>query len=173
MSYTSQILASPGLHLPHIAMLKPRWPRLSPRGRAILMLCLMCSPAFVSDYIGYAIKRLSYTSAQIMEMRRPGDTIFAHISIFPVACADPATPGAEQRWWMAYAARQGWPMFPQAGETCFKPERSLLGIVGLKTFNVACPTQVLSVADRRRWADYAADRGWSNYPEAGADCVDP
>jgi hypothetical protein len=173
MSYSSQSLTSPTIRLPHFAMPKPRWPRLGARGHAVLMLALMISPAFLSDYIGYGVKRLSYTAAQIAEMRAPGDTILAHIEIFPVACTDPASPGPEQRWWTAHAAQQGWPMYPQAGDTCFRPDRSLLGVVGLKTFNVACPTIVLTVADRREWTSYAADHGWDAYPQAGADCVDP
>ena len=173
MPYASQILASPTIRLPRVAFPKPRWPRLSPRYRAFLMMSLMISPAFVSDYIGYGVKRLSYTAAQIAEMRPPGDTLLAHIQIFPVACADPATPGAEQRWWLAYAAQHGWPMYPEAGEACFRPDRGLLGVVGLKTFSVACPTMVLTVADRLRWTDYAAAHGWAAYPQAGADCVDP
>ena len=173
MSYTSQILAGPNIHLPRFALPKPRWSRLSSRGRAALMLGLMISPAFLSDYIGYGVKRLSYTAAQIAEMRPPGDTILAHIEIFSVACTDPASPGPEQRWWIAHAAQQGWPMYPEAGETCFRPDRSLLGVVGLKTFNVACPTIVLTVADRREWMHYSSDRGWDAYPQAGADCVDP
>jgi hypothetical protein len=137
------------------------------------MMGLMVSPVFLCDFIGYGVKRLSYTATQIAEMRAPGDTILAHVEIFPVACADTATPAAEQRWWTAFAAQHGWPMYPQAGETCFRPDRSLLGIVGLKTFNVACPTLVLSAADRGRWIGYAGDHGWAAFPQAGADCVDP
>jgi len=173
MAYASQILTSPTIRLPHLTMPRLRGPRLSPRGRAVLMMGLMISPVFVSDYIGYGIKRLSYTAGQIAEMRRPDDTMLTRFEIFHVACADPSTPAPEQRWWATYAGQQGWPMYPQAGETCFRPDRSLLGIVGLKAFNVACPTMVLSVADRGRWMGYAADHGWAAYPQAGADCVDP
>lgn len=173
MAYASQVLVSPVIRMPHMAMPKPRWPHVSPRVRALLMMGLMISPAFLSDYIGYGIKRLSYTAAQIAEMRAPDDTIMAHVRIFPVACTDPATPPAEQRWWTAFAGEHGWPMYPQAGKTCFRPDRSLLGLVGLKTFNVACPTLALTVADRGRWMAYAADHGWAAYPQAGADCVDP
>jgi hypothetical protein len=137
------------------------------------MMGIMFSPAFLSDFIGYGIKRLSYTADQIAERRLRDDTILSRIEIFPVACADTSTPAAEQRWWTTFAADHGWPMFPQAGATCFRPDRSLLGMAGLKTFNVACPTQVLSVVDHGRWMKYAADRGWGAYQQAGADCVDP
>jgi hypothetical protein len=134
---------------------------------------LMISPAFLADYVGYGVKRLAYTADQIAEVRPPDDAILSHVAIFHVACADTATPPEEQRWWMAFAAQRGWPMYSEAGETCFRPDRGLLGIVGLKTFNVACPTLALSVADRGRWMRYAGDHGWAAYPQAGADCVDP
>ena len=173
MAYAAQILTNPHIRLPHITLPKPRWPRLSPGARAILMMGLMISPAFVSDYIGYGVQRLFYTSGQIAEMRVPDDRMLAHMELFHVACADPAASAADQRQWADFAARNGWPSYPQAGETCFRPDRVLLGVVGLKTFNVACPTAVLSVADRQRWMTYAAGHGWGPYPQAGADCVDP
>ena len=173
MAYASEVFASPPIRLPHVAMPKLRWPRLSGRVRAILMLGVMISPAFLADYVGYGIKRLHYSAAQIAEMRLPDDTLLSRFAIFHVACVDMSLPGADQRWWTTFAAQHGWPMYPQAGETCFRPERSLLGVVGLKAFNVACPSMVLSVADRARWTQYAADRGWGPYPQAGADCVDP
>jgi hypothetical protein len=173
MSYASQVLTRPTIRLPQIMLPKMRWPRLSPGARAVLMMGLMISPAFVSDYIGYGVERLFYTAGQIAEMRRPDDTMLSKVTIFPVACADPAAPAAEQRSWAEVAARVGWPGYPRAGETCFRPDRVLLGVVGLKTFNVACPTIVLSVADRQHWLQYAAAHGWGPYPQAGTDCVDP
>jgi hypothetical protein len=173
MTYASQILANPPIRLPHVTLPKLRWPRLTSRTRAMLMMGLMISPAFVSDYIGYGIERLFYTAGQIAEMRAPDNTMLAHVDIFHVACADPATSATDQRQWAAFATRNGWPRYPQAGETCFRPDRVLLGVVGLKTFNVACPTLVLSVADRQRWMTYAANHGWGPYTQAGADCVDP
>jgi hypothetical protein len=173
MIYASEVFPSPGIRLPHIAIPKPSWPRLSPRARALLMMGLMISPVFLSDAIGYCIRRLSYTADQIAEARPHDDAMLSRVDIFHVACGDTTTPAAEQGRWAAYAAQNGWPMYPQAGETCFRPDRILLGVVGLKTFNVACPTLVLSVADRRRWMEYAADHGWDAYPQAGADCVDP
>jgi hypothetical protein len=96
MAYASQVLPSPTIRLPHVAMPTPRWPHISPGIRALLMIGLMISPAFVCDYIGYGIKRLTYTPAQIAEMRPPDDTILAHVEIFQVACPDTATPPAEQ-----------------------------------------------------------------------------
>jgi hypothetical protein len=173
MAYADQILAIPTIRLPHITLPKLRRPRLSPGARAVLMMGLMISPAFTSDYIGYGVQRLFYTSGQIAEMRAPDDRILTRMTLFHVACADPATSAADQQQWADFAARNGWPGYPQAGEKCFKPDRMLLGVVGLKTFNVACPTAVLSVADRQRWTAYAAQHGWGPYPQAGADCVDP
>jgi hypothetical protein len=173
MSYSSHVLTSPTIRLPHVTLPKLRWPRLSPGARAVLMMGLMISPAFLSDYIGYGIQRLFYTAGQIAEMRPPDDRMLSKVTMFPVACADPAAPAAEQRSWAETAARQGWPAYRQAGETCFRPDRVLLGVAGLKTFNVACPTMLLSVADRRHWLQYAADHGWGPYPQAGQDCVDP
>lgn len=167
MSYASQVPPFPDFRMPRAVLPKSRWPRLSPGTRAMLMMGLMISPAFLSDTIGYGVMRLFHTSGQIAEMRPSDATMLAHVEIFHVTCADPGTPAAD------FAARQAWPMYPQAGATCFRPDRVLLGIAGLKTFNVACPTLVLSVADRRRWLEFAAAHGWDAYPQAGADCVDP
>lgn len=173
MAYADQIFTNPGIRLPAMTMPKLRWPRFSPGARAILMMALMISPAFVSDYIGYGIERLFYTAGQIAEMRAPDDPMLKHVEIFQVACTDPGSPAADQQQWADVAARSGWPKYPQAGETCFRPDRGLLGVVGLKTFNVACPSAIVTVADRERWMTYAARRGWGPYPQAGADCVDP
>jgi hypothetical protein len=173
MAYADQILTSPVIRLPHMTLPKLRWPRLSPGARAIVMMGLMISPAFVSDYVGYGVQRLFYTSGQIAEMRAPDDRMLARMELFQVACVDPATSPADQQQWADVAARSGWPGYPEAGEKCFKPDRALLGVVGLKTFNVACPKAVLSVADRQRWTAYAARHGWGPYPQAGTDCVDP
>jgi len=173
MAYAGQLFASPELRLPRLSLPKLRWPRLSPGARAIVMMGLMISPAFISDYIGYAVERLFYTSAQIAEMRAPDESMLAHVEIFHVACADPASSAADLRQWADFAARSGWPSYPQGGETCFRPDRALMAMVGIKSFNVACPTMVLSVADRQRWVTYTASRGWGPYTQAGADCVDP
>jgi hypothetical protein len=173
MAYADQILPSPVIRLPQITLPKLRWPRLSPGARAVLMMGLMISPAFISDYIGYGVKRLFYTSGQIAEMRVPDERMLTHMAVFHVACADPAASPADRQSWADLAARNGWPRYPQAGEACFRPDRVLLGVVGLKTFNVACPTALLSVADRQRWTAYATGHGWGPYPQAGADCVDP
>ena len=170
MAYAVQILTSPVIRLPHITLPKLRRPHVSPGVRALLMMGLMVSPAFISDYIGYGIERLFLTSGQIAEMRAPEDNMLSRMQVFHVACADPAT---DQQQWADFATRNGWPRDPEAGPTCFKPDRVLLGVAGLRTFNVACPTAVLSVADRQRWMAYSARHGWGPYPQAGADCVDP
>lgn len=169
MTYASQVLAAPAIRLPHLAMPRLRRLRLSPGVRALLMMAILISPAFISDYIGYAVQRLFYTSGQIAAMRPDDDPILAKVRIFHVACGDPAEGGR----WADYAARNGWPMYPEGGNTCFRPDKILLGVAGLKTFNVACPTLALTVADRRRWTDFAARHDWGPYPQAGTDCVDP
>jgi hypothetical protein len=46
-------------------------------------------------------------------------------------------------------------------------------MLGLTSFNVACPAMALSPADQRRWLTYVADHGWTDYPQAGVGCVDP
>jgi hypothetical protein len=173
MAYADQILTNPVIRLPHITLPKLRWPRLSPGARAIVMMSLMISPAFISDYVGYGVQRLFYTAGQIAEVRAPDDRMLARMDLFHVACSDQAASNTERQQWADFAARNGWPRYPQAGNTCFKPDRVLLGVAGLKTFNVACPTAVLSVSDRQRWTAYAARHGWGPYPQAGADCVDP
>jgi hypothetical protein len=168
MAYASNVLPNPALAVPYGSLPKLRLPRVSPRVRALLMMSIMCSPAFLSDSIGYCVRRMFYTADQIAGMRLPDDTLLAHISIFHVACGA-GTTGQ----WAELAAQNGWPMYPQAGPTCFRPDRNLLGLVGLKTFNVACPAMVFTVADQRRWAAYSADHGWTDYSQAGAGCVDP
>lgn len=173
MAYADQFPTSPIVRLPPLTLPRLRWPRLSPGVRALLMMGLMISPAFISDYIGYGVQRLFYTEGQIAEMRAPDDAMLAHVEIFHVACADPTASAADRQYWADFAARNGWPGYPQAGKTCFRPDRMLPAVIGLKTFNVACPTLVLSVADRQRWMTYAGKHGWGPYQQAGADCVDP
>jgi hypothetical protein len=154
-------------------MPKLRWPRLSRRDRALMMICVMISPSFLADPIGYGVKRLFLTADQIVEKQMPDETILQRVNIFHVACTEADMPAADQRHWAETAARQGWPRYPEAGPGCFKPERALFGVVGLKAFNVACPAMVFSVPDQRRWVAYTANRGWTDYPQAGAGCVDP
>ena len=93
--------------------------------------------------------------------------------MFDVACPAANAPAAERGQWAAYAAQQGWPMYPQAGPDCFHPDRNLRGIAPLKVFSVACPKTLLSAAEHRRWLVYAADHDWTAYPQAGTGCVDP
>ena len=163
MAHASTTSASPAIRLPPVAMPKFRWPRLSRRARALLMMGIMVSPAFLADDIGYCVQRLFLTADQIAARQKPADTMPADVYVFHVACADPGTPAAGMSRWAAFAAQHGWPRYPQAGTGCFKPNRALFSVVGLKTFNVACPAMILSVADQRRWIAYAADHGWPEY----------
>jgi hypothetical protein len=137
------------------------------------MMGIMVSPAFLADQIGYCVMRLFRTPDQIAAMQVPDATVLKQAGIFRVACTDANLPAAEQARWADIAAQHGWPLYPAAGPGCFKPDRNLFGIAGLKAFNVACPTMVLSVADHRRWVAFAANHGWTEYPQAGVGCVDP
>ena len=172
MAYTNAIMASPAIRMPSVAMPNLRRLRLSQRTRALLMMGIMISPTFLADDIGYGVKRLFKTADQIAEMRAP-NSMLTRVRIFQVACPAADQPMAEQERWTAEAALNGWPQYPEAGKGCFKPERNLYGIVGLKVFGVACPKAVLSVADQRRWVAYASNHDWAPYPQAGEGCVDP
>ncbi len=171
-AHASIALARPAIRVPHVAMPKFRWLRLSPRARALLVMGIMISPCFLCDTIGYCVQRLFLTADQIAEREAP-DTMLSQIRKFDVACPATDIPVAEQEHWAGYAAQQGWPMYPRAGVRCFNPGRNLRGVVGIKVFSVACPTAVLSAVDQRRWVAYAADHEWGAYPQAGAGCVDP
>jgi hypothetical protein len=172
MVHASTVMASPAIRMPSVAMPKLRWPLLSPRARALLMMAVMASPCVLCDAIGYCVQRLAYTSDEIADRRAP-DRILAQISIFQVACPSTDMPAGEQRRWAAEAAQHGWPLYREAGAGCFKSGRNLLGVVGLKVFSVACPVMALSPADQRRWVAFSANHGWTAYPQAGEGCVDP
>jgi hypothetical protein len=172
MAYATTILPSPEIRIPRLARPKLRWPRLSQRSRALLMIGAMISPAFLSDQIGYCVMRLFLTTDQIAA-RAPDESIITRVSIFPVACMDANISAEDRAYWDASVTQKGWPRYPEAGPGCFRPDRPLLGVVGLKAFNVACPTMVLSLADQRRWIAYTASHGWTDYPQAGEGCVDP
>jgi len=172
MAYASTAAASQ-LKMPHVAVPRIRWPYLSQRSRALLMMAVLISPAFLADDIGYCIQRLFMTADQIAAQQVPDGTMPTELYVFHVACADTSASSAQQERWAEFASNHGWPRYSQAGPGCFKPERALYGVVGLKAFNVACPTMVLSVADQRRWVAYAANHGWTEYAQAGVGCVDP
>ncbi len=174
MAHASTVIASPSIRLPSVAMPKLRLPRprLSQRARALLMMAIMISPCFLADTIGYCVNRLFYSADEIAEMR-PFDPMLANFRIFHVACPATNLSATEHERWGSYAAQRGWPPYPEAGAGCFKPDRSLRGVVGLTAFSVACPPVVLAAVDLRRWAAYAADHNWGAYPQAGAGCVDP
>lgn len=173
MANASMALAGADIRFPQVGMPKFRWPRLSQRARALLMMGIMISPAFLADDIGYCVQRLFMSADQIAVKTIPDETMLSRVSIFHVACTDTAMPAAERGRWSDFVARHGWPRYPEAGPGCFKPDRNLFGIAGLTSFNVACPSMVLSVADRRRWVAFAANHGWTAYPQAGEGCVDP
>jgi hypothetical protein len=127
------------------------------------MMAVMISPSFLSDAIGYCVKRLFYTANEIVDRQKP-DTILRYINVFHVACPDTDTPAVEQRRWVAYAAQHSWPLYPPAGAACFNPDRDIRGVIGLKVFNVACPVIALSAADLRRWVAYTTTHDWAAYP---------
>ena len=172
MAYASTAVTNPTIRMPSMAMPKLRWPLLSPRGRALLMMGILISPCFLSDAIGYCIQRFYYTADEIADRQAP-DRILANIRIFQVACPATDMPAIEQRLWAAEAAQHGWAPYPEAGTGCFKPGRNLLGVAGLKVFSIACPEMALSPTDQRRWVAYSANQGWAPYPQAGEGCVDP
>jgi hypothetical protein len=150
-----------------------RWPRLSARARALLMMGVMVSPVFLADQFGYCVERLFMTADQIAMQQVPDSRMLSQAYIFHVACVDANAPAAERARWADAAARNGWQGYPQAGESCFRPDKNLFGIAGLTAFNVACPPLALSVADQRRWVAFTANHGWTAYPQAGVGCVDP
>jgi hypothetical protein len=173
MAYAVMALADAEVRFSHVAIPKFQWPRLSRRARALLMMGIMISPAFLADDIGYCVQRLFLSADQIAVKQAPDQTMLARVNIFHVACIDPNAPAAERESLAELAALQGWPRYPEAGPGCFNPNRNLFGILGLKSFSVACPTMALSVADQRRWAAFADNHGWTAYPRAGEGCVDP
>lgn len=172
MAHARAMLASPDIRLPSVALPRLRWPRLSQRTRALLMMGIMISPTFLADDIGYGVERLFMTADQIAEHQAP-DSMLTRATVFQVACPATDMPAAERQRWATDAAFNGWQEYPEAGPGCFKPERNLFGIVGLTVFGVACPKAVLSVADRRRWVAFTQNQGWTAYPQAGEGCVDP
>jgi len=172
MAYASTVLPSPEIRIPRLARPTLRWPRLSQRSRALLMIGVMISPAFLADQIGYCVMRLFLTADQVAARARD-ESIITRIRMFPVACMDANISAEDRAYWAASAEQHGWPNYPEAGPGCFRPDRALMGVVGLKAFNVACPKTILSVADQQRWVSYAASHGWTDYPQAGEGCVDP
>ncbi len=172
MAYASAIIARPNVRVPSVALPKLGWPRLSQRARALLMMGIMISPTFLADDIGYGVQRLFMTADQIAEQRAP-DSMLTQANVFQVACPGSDVSAADRDRWATDAAFNGWPRYPEAGPGCFRPDRNLYGIAGLKVFGVACPKTVLSVADHRRWVAFAANHDWPPYPQAGEGCVDP
>ena len=172
MAYASGVMASREMRMPSVAMPKVRWPRLSQRARALLMMGIMVSPCLLSDDIGYCVQRVLYTSDEIVDRQAP-PAILTNIAIFHVACPDTKLSATEQARLVSDASVHGWPLYREAGAGCFKPDQDLRGVSGLVAFNVACPVIALSAVDQRRWVAYAAKHDWAAYPQAGAGCVDP
>ena len=172
MAHASTIMATPGIRMPSVAIPRLRWPFLSPRTRAFLMIAIMISPCFLSDTIGYWVQRAFYTANELAE-REASRTALTQIRIFQVACPGSDMPAGERGWWAAYAAQHGWPLYPEAGAGCFKPDTNLRGVMGIMAFSVACPVMALSAAGERQWVAYTASREWAPYPQAGLGCVDP
>lgn len=173
MAYASTNSVGVSIRVPRGRMPKIRWPMLSARTRALLMMGVMVSPVFLADQFGYCVERLFMTADQIAMQQVPDSRMLSQAYIFHVACVDASAPAAERARWADAAARNGWQGYPQAGERCFRPDKNLFGIAGLTAFNVACPPLAQSVAERRRWVAFAANHGWAAYPQAGAGCVDP
>src|SRR5215472_16376924 len=103
MAYASAVWPIPTVRIPHLALPRFRWPRLSPRVRALLMLGIMISPAFLADSIGYGVQRLFLTADQIAAKQVPDATMLRQAKIFPVACADTNMPAAERARWTSFA----------------------------------------------------------------------
>jgi hypothetical protein len=173
MAQLSLALANTDVRFLHVTPPKFRCPRLSRRARALLMMGMMISPMFLADEIGYCVQRLFLTADQLAARQVPDTTMLSRVNIFHVACIDANMPAAERGRWAQFAAQHGWPSYPVAGPGCFNPDRNLFGIVGMKSFNVACPTMALSAADQRRWVAFTTNHGWTAYPQAGEGCVDP
>ena len=74
MAYANTAFAIPQIRAPHVAMPKFRWPRLSPRARALLMMGIMISPSFLANSIGYCVQRLFLTADQIAAKQVPDHT---------------------------------------------------------------------------------------------------
>ena len=172
MAHASTFMPAPDIRLPSVALPKLRWPHLSRRNRALLMIAVMISPCFLSDAMGYGVMRLFLTADQIAAKQAPG-AVLAQVRIDRVACPDASLSAEEQERWAASAAQRGWPEYPAAGPRCFRPDRNLHGIIGLKAFSVACPVMALSAADQRRWVAFTEGHDWAPYPQAGEGCVDP
>ena len=173
MAYAGTASTRPDLPVPSVAMPKFRWPRLPQRARALLMMAVLISPAFLADDIGYGVMRLFMTADQIAAQQAPSDAMPTEVYVFHVACTEADAPPAQEQRWAEFAAQHGWPRYTAAGPGCFKPNRALYGVAALKTFNVACPSAILSVADQRQWTAYAQNHGWTEYAQAGVGCVDP
>ena len=57
MAYASTALANPDIQMPHVAMPKFRWPRLSPEPALLIMI--MISPSFLAAPYSYCVQRCS------------------------------------------------------------------------------------------------------------------
>ena len=115
MAYASTNSVAVSIRVPRGRMPNFRWPRLSARARALLMMGLMVSPVFLADYIGYGVERLFMTADQIAMKQVPDSRMLSQAYIFHVACVDANAAAAERAHWADVAARNGWQGYPQAG----------------------------------------------------------
>ena len=93
MTDASAVMASREIRMPSVAIPSFRFPRLSQKTRALLMMGIMVSPCFLSDAIGYCVQRFYYTADEIADRQAP-DRILANIRIFLVSCPATYLPAA-------------------------------------------------------------------------------
>src|SRR5215468_8544311 len=98
MAYATTVSATPHLRAPRVTIPRFRPPRLSQRTRALVMMGIMISPAFLADDIGYCVERLFLTADQVAARQAAPttDAIPAGVYVFHVACTDAEAPAAER-----------------------------------------------------------------------------
>ena len=166
MAYAAQILTNPVL--PHITLPKLRWPRLSPGARAILMMGLMISPAFVSDYIGYGVSGCFTRPGRSPKCGSPDDRDACRtLELFHVACAIRQHPRRISGNGLISRPGTVGPVIPQAVATCFQAGPGIARRRRTEDLQCRLSHAVLSVADRRRWMDIAAGHGWGHTRRPG------
>src|SRR5690242_20573 len=102
MSYASTASPHPVVQTTRMAMPKFRWPHVSQRTRALLMMGIMVSPAFLADEIGYGVQRLFMTADQIAARQPSDDRMPIDVFVAHVACTEADAPAAQQEHWAEY-----------------------------------------------------------------------